>query len=278
MGVAPTRVASVPVKRAVAGRGIHARHLKALLGMLVMAAAALLWEAVSRLGLVTPILLPAPSSVVDTFWYLVSTGRLWGHISQSVMRVLVGFVAAIVMAVPLGLFMGRSSWVESGFYASFEILRPIPPIAWTPLAIIWFGLGTPPAVFLIFLGAYFPILLNTVSGVKGIDKRLIHFAKTLGASERVVMLEIIPVAALPSIMTGMRVGLGVGWMVVVAAEMIAASSGLGYMIMDGRFTLQTDVVIVGMLSIGFLGLAMDLLFRRLESVVLRWRRGLVVER
>jgi ABC-type nitrate/sulfonate/bicarbonate transport system permease component len=268
--------ASLPVEES--RRRLAPRHLQALLGVAVMLAGALVWEAVSRSGLMTPILLPAPTTIVETFWYLVSTGKIWHHVWPSLMRVAIGFVAATLIGVPLGLFMGRSAWVEGGLYASFEILRPIPPIAWTPLAILWFGLGTPPAVFLIFVGAYFPILINTISGVKGIDKRLVHFAKTLGATERVVMLEIIPAAALPSVLTGMRIGLGVGWMVVVAAEMIAASSGLGYMIMDGRFTLQTDVVIVGMLSIGFLGLATDLLFRKVESVVLRWRRELVVER
>ncbi len=278
METAAVKGPSVVVETEARGGRLRPRHAKALLGIAVMMGFAALWEGVARLGLVTPILLPAPSSIVDTFWYLVKSGKLWDHIWPSVMRVVLGFVAAVLVAVPLGLLMGRSSWVDGGLYASFELLRPIPPIAWTPLAIIWFGLGTPPAIFLIFLGAYFPILLNTVSGVKAIDKRLIHFAKTLGASERIVMVEIVPAAALPSIMTGMRVGLGVGWMVVVAAEMIAASSGLGYMIMDGRFTLQTDVVIVGMLSIGFLGLGMDLLFRKLESVVLRWRRELVAER
>src|SRR5438552_5971653 len=167
---------SIALEAEPAARRLGPRRLKTLLGVAVMVACALVWEALSRLGLVNAILLPAPTLVVDTFWHLVSTGKLWGHVSQSVMRVAVGFGAAVAVAVPLGLLMGRSSWVDGGLYASFEVLRPIPPIAWTPLAIIWFGLGTPPAIFLIFLGAYFPILLNTVSGVKGIDKRLIHFA------------------------------------------------------------------------------------------------------
>jgi len=268
----------VPVFLGSEARARSIQRRRWLLGLAVLAAVAVLWELASRTGLAKPVLLPAPSTVAETFADLVRTARFWEHVVQSLVRVALGFGAAALVAVPIGLLMGRSAVVEGGLYASLEILRPIPPIAWTPLAILWFGLGTAPAVFLIFVGAFFPILLNTINGVRGIDKRLIDFARTLGATERVVLLEIIPAAALPSILTGMRIGLGIGWMVVVAAEMIAANSGLGYMILDARFILATDVVIVGMLTIGCLGLGMDLLFRRLESRVLRWRRELVLER
>lgn len=236
----------------------------------------LVWETVSRSGIFTEILLPRPSSLVDTTVYLLSSGKLIMHAKASLTRVLIGYTLAAVIAIPIGILMGKNRRLEKSVYPSFEILRPIPPIAWTPLAILWFGIGTMPAIFLIFIGAYFPILINTVDGVKGVERRLVEYAKTLGASERDITLQIIPMAALPSIFTGMRIGLGLAWMVVVAAEMIAANSGLGYMILDARFVLATDVVLVGMITIGVIGLTMDIIFRRIEGMILKWRKGTVV--
>lgn len=155
-------------------------------------------------------------------------------------------------------------------------LRPIPPIAWIPLAILWFGLGMKPTIFIIFIGTLFPIVLNTLHGVRGTSKRLIEFASVLGANRAQILRKVIVYEAFPSVITGMRVGFGIGWMSVVAAEMIAATSGLGYLIMTARWIFATDTVLAGMLMIGLIGFGGDLLLRVVERHFMRWRAGLVM--
>lgn len=243
-------------------------------GILLIIIIAIAWELFMKTGYMPIRLLPPPSVLLNTLIELLSSGELLEHTSVSIQRVLIGYLLALSIGIPLGIMMGWSEKMEYSVYPVVEILRPIPPIAWTPLAIVWFGIGSAPAIFIIFIGAYFPILLNTIDGVKGIEKRLVEFARTLGATDRDILWRVVPMSALPSIITGMRVGLGIGWMCVVAAEMIASNSGLGYMIMDARYFLATDKVIIGMLTIGMIGLSMDICFRKFESIVLKWRKGL----
>jgi NitT/TauT family transport system permease protein len=202
---------------------------------------------------------------------LLASGELALHILTSLLRVVAGFLLAGAIAVPLGILTGWSKVAESLTEPILEILRPIPPIAWIPIAMLWFGLGFKPAVFLIFVGAFFPILLNTVAGVKGTPRVLVEAVRTLGASDRDILVKVIAPSSIPSIIAGLRVGLGVGWMCLVAAEMTGSSSGLGYMIIYYSGILETSNVMVGMLAIGAVGYLMSYVIAKIERRLLRWR-------
>jgi NitT/TauT family transport system permease protein len=206
---------------------------------------------------------------------LVEDGSLWEHIGASLMRVGVGFSLAILVAVPLGLWMGRVDGAFRTLNPVFQILRPISPIAWIPVAILWFGVGNASPVFLIFIAAVFPMIVQTAAGVHTIEKRYLRAAENFGVSRSKVFRQVIVPAVLPEIIVGMRISLGVAWLVVVAAEMIALRSGLGYLIIDSRNAgNRYDLVIAGMIIIGLIGLALDGIMRLLEKLkVVRWRYG-----
>src|SRR5205085_1217111 len=204
---------------------------------------------------------------------LVEDGTLWEHIGASLFRVGTGFVAAVVIAVPLGLWMG---WVQGAYLTLnpiFQMLRPISPIAWIPLAILWFGVGDLSPIFLIFLSSVFPMIVQTVSGVHTIERRYLRAAANFGVSRRTLFRRVVIPAVLPQIIVGMRIGLGVAWLVVVAAEMIALRSGLGFLIIDSRNAgNRYDLVIAAMIIIGLIGLMLDGTMRLLEGLsVVRWR-------
>ncbi len=245
------------------------RRIELALKVGVPAAILGLWELVSRLGLANPVLLPPPSRVFMVF--VTHPGEVLRNAVTSLYRVLVGYSLAAVLGVGLGILVGTYRTARSALDVVIELLRPIPPIAWIPLAILWFGIGDPAAFFIIFIGAFFPIFLNTVSGIRNVDRVYVEAALNLGADDAALIRHVLIPGAMPSILTGLRVGLGIGWMCVVAAEMIAAKSGLGYMIIEAQRVLATDEVIAGMLTIGVLGLLMDRGFRALEGRLLRWR-------
>ncbi len=229
--------------------------------------------------LVTPgifkwILLPPPTDVLTSAISMILDGSLLLRAGWSLLRVLLGFLVAAVIAIPLGVAMGWSRSIMYIVNPVMEILRPIPPIAWIGLALLWFGIGLNSAVFLVFIGAFFPILLNTIDGVRNVEKRLIEVAYTFGANDREILMKVVVPAALPTIYTGMRVGMGIGWMCVVAAEMIAARYGLGELILDSSNLLQTDKVMVGMLTIGILGLAINYLFQIAGDRIFKWQEGI----
>ena len=216
---------------------------------------------------------PTPWEVLTGTAELVRNGSLWRHIGASLMRVAAGFGLAVCIAIPLGLWMG---WV-SGAYRTlnplFQILRPISPIAWIPIAILWFGVGNASPIFLIFISSVFPMIVQTVVGVHTIEKRYLRAAENFGVSHRTLLMRVVIPAVLPQILVGMRIGLGVAWLVVVAAEMIALHSGLGYMIMDSRNAgNRYDLVVAGMIIIGLIGLSLDGCMRLLEGIRwVRWR-------
>ena len=233
------------------------------------------WQLVSAVVLprVAPsaaTLMPPPLGVLTAFLDLLRTGDIVLHILASLRRVLVAFAAAAVAGVALGVAIGW--WRRFGELVDplVEFVRPIPPLAWIPLAIIWFGIGDVQNMFIIFLGAFFPIVVNTIEGVRSVDRPLVWGALTLGGTWPQILREIILPGALPLILTGLRIGLGVGWMALVAAELVAASSGLGFLIEDSRNLLFTERVLLGMVLIGLLGLAMDRLMRLLERRVTPW--------
>ena len=216
---------------------------------------------------------PTPWGVVTGTWELLEDGSLWRHIGASLMRVAAGFLLAVCVAVPLGLWMG---WVKGAYITLnplFQILRPISPIAWIPIAILWFGVGDASPIYLIFISSVFPMIVQTTAGVHTIEKRYLQAAENFGVSRPTLMRQVVIPAVLPQIIVGMRIGLGVAWLVVVAAEMIALRSGLGYMIMDSRNAgNRYDLVIAGMIIIGVIGLSLDGVMRMLEGIKwVRWR-------
>lgn len=241
----------------------------------LLAALMALWWYVSTevLDRTTRALLPPPQAIALAAWELIRSGDLWHHMIDSLTREIVAFLWAL-SAVPLGIAMGWWQRVERQVDPIVEMLRPVPPLAWIPLSILWFGVGNTQNEFIIFLGCFFPILVNTVAGVKGVEPNLIRAARCLGAGERQTLWRVVLRAALPQIITGIRVGLGVGWMALVAAELVGASSGLGFLINDARSVLRTDYVIVGMATIGVVGLAIDRIIRAISRRLMPWSLAL----
>ena len=266
-------------------------RLGALFRAVVVPALALAaWEAVSRLGWVTPLILPAPSQVLlrwiayarpteaydpaaGSWLAWAASGELPHDALASLGRILVGFAIGGGLALPLGLLMGARPLVHDLLNPLLQLLRPIPPIAYIPLAILWFGLGNTPAFFLISLGAFFPVLVNTIAGVRSVDAIYLRAARNLGAGEWVLFRRVMVPAAMPYILTGVRVGIGVAFIVVIVAEMIAVNAGLGYRILEAREYFWSDKVIAGMITIGLCGLGIDLGMSRLNGWLLRWHRG-----
>jgi NitT/TauT family transport system permease protein len=239
--------------------------------IIVIAAVLGLWWAV--VVATKSAIFPTPLAVVTGTLELARDGTLWEHIGASLMRVGAGFALAVVFAIPLGLWMG---WVHGAYVTLnpvFQILRPISPIAWIPIAILWFGVGNASPIYLIFIASVFPMIVQTTAGVHTIEKRFLRAAENFGVSRTKLFLQVVFPATLPQIIVGMRVGLGVAWLVVVAAEMIALHSGLGYLIIDSRNAgNRYDLVIAGMIIIGLIGLMLDGVMRLLESMkVVRWR-------
>jgi NitT/TauT family transport system permease protein len=216
---------------------------------------------------------PTPWQVVTGAFELAQDGTLGEHITASLFRVGIGFGLAFLVAIPLGLWMG---WVGGAFRTLnpiFQMLRPISPIAWIPIAILWFGVGDVSPIFLIFISSVFPMIVQTTSGVHTIDRRYLRAAANFGVSRWVLFSRVVIPAVLPEIIVGMRIGLGVAWLVVVAAEMIALRSGLGYLIMDSRNAgNRYDLVIASMIIIGMIGLLLDGITRLLERLkTVKWR-------
>ena len=190
----------------------------------------------------------------------------------SIYRVTLGFAIAAAVAIPLGIGMGRSQLINEFFDTTLELIRPVPPLAWVPLALAWFKLGIASIVFIIFIGSVFPILLNTIDGVRGVKKTWIEVGTTLGANERQVLTKVLLPGAAPTIWTGLRVGFGIAWMCVVAAEILPGpTSGLGYLIMYAYNQGQMNIIIAGMVTIGVIGLAIDLVFKFVEKRWFSWR-------
>ena len=216
---------------------------------------------------------PTPWQVVTGAFELAQDGTLWEHIGASLFRVGTGFGLALVVAIPLGLWMGWVGGVYRTLNPIFQMLRPISPIAWIPLAILWFGVGDVSPIFLIFISSVFPMIVQTTSGVHTIERRYLRAAANFGVSRSVLFRRVVIPAVLPEIIVGMRIGIGVAWLVVVAAEMIALRSGLGYLIMDSRNAgNRYDLVIASMIIIGVIGLLLDGTTRLLERLkTVKWR-------
>jgi len=236
-----------------------------------------LWYLITDLfGLMPAIVLPSPEKVFFTIYEktLVPVGeeKLFGHIGVSLVRILVGVGIALGLAIPLGVLMGWYEDLDSVASPIIEVLRPIPPIAWIPLAILWFGIGLGSKVFIIAIGVFFPTLINTYIGVKFVDPLLIKAGQTLGAKDKDILWEVVVPASVPLIVAGVRIGVGLGMMCLVAAELVAASTGLGYLIMLGGDDLKPELSITGMILIGLLGLIADRVILGVERRVIYWKK------
>ena len=244
------------------------RGLPLLLGVI------LLWEVLPRLRVVDPVLLPPFDQVAVRAGKLLVSGELFLHAAVSLLRVLGGFALASLISIPLGIGLGLRPGLRGRLGLLLAMLRPISPPAWIPLAILWFGIGDRPALFIIFMGTVSAMLIGVLTATQGLDKQLIKAGLTLGATRAQSVWLIVLPSLLPAIFGQLRVGLALAWMCVIAAEMVAVRQGLGYMMIQARNLFQTDTVLVGMTTVGVIGWLLDLLLRSVERRVLRWRVGL----
>ena len=210
--------------------------------------------------MIRPYVLPSPVDVFFSAINIIESGKLLKNTVDTLFKVFCGLILASVVAIPLGIILGWYQTLEDLASFVISILRPIPPVAWIPFSILWFGIGTVPAVFIIFMGCVFPILVYTIDGVKRTDKVLIESAQTLGANDWNVLRRVILPSTVPYIVSGLKVGVGIALMCTISAEMIGSSSGLGYMILTATNLFDTGTTVVGMLVIGLIGLVLDYVF------------------
>ena len=231
----------------------------------------LIWAIISRFSGWNAQVFPSPLTVACSIWELTVDGTLIKHTIASLFRVTLGFYLAILGALPLGMILGRRKILQDALNPLIQFMRPISPLAWIPLAMLWFGIGDPPAIFLIFLSSFFPLLVSTTLAVSSISPTYFQVAANFNLSRGEVVKKIIIPAVLPSVIIAFRITLGIAWLVVVAAEMIAVNSGLGYLILDSRNALRMDYVMAGMIVIGAVGLGLDILMKRLgQSEAFSW--------
>ncbi|MER8633741.1 ABC transporter permease subunit [Mesorhizobium opportunistum] len=262
---------SVPWSRPSPKRtGVSARIVSAVTILAVLA----LWALSARLQLVSPVFLPSPLAVWNKFIVVIRDGfvdaTLAQHAVASLGRVFAALVAAILVGVPVGLAIGISTVGRGIFDPLLEFLRPIPPLAYLPLVIIWFGIGEPSKILVIAIAMLAPVALSTASGVRGVSQERINAARSLGATHAQVVRHVILPSALPSILTGLRIALGAGWSTLVAAELVAATRGLGFMIQSAAQFLVTDVVVMGILVIAAIAFVLEFAIRRIERVFVPW--------
>jgi ABC-type nitrate/sulfonate/bicarbonate transport system permease component len=238
----------------------------------------LVWQGLSFIKVIPSHLLPSPVKILLGLEDLMVIGMPPGqllpyHVLYSLYRVALGFAFAALLGIPLGLLMGGSPRLRRIINPVIELVRPIPPLAWIPIAILWFGIGMKSAAFIIFLGVFFPILLNTVSGVVSISPIYFEVARTLNAKQKDIFFKVLLPGSIPSIFTGMRIGVGIGWRTLVAAEFTGVKSGygLGYMIMTARDIQRPDEILAGMLIIGLIGVLINSALRLYESRIVRWQ-------
>ncbi len=231
------------------------------------------WEAASSLGWLSTRVLPEPLAVARAFWTLAVNGELWVHVAVSTQRAAIGFAIGGGLGLLLGLATGTFKLAETLLDSSLQMVRNIPALALIPLVILWFGIDETAKLFLVALGVFFPIYLNTFHGIRSVDKGLIEMARSYGLSGWALYRHVVLPGALPSILVGVRFSLGLVWVLLIVAETISAQAGIGYLTMNAREFLQTDVVLVGILLYAALGKLADLAAKGLERWWLRWHPG-----
>ncbi|WJN59389.1 Alkanesulfonates transport system permease protein [Pseudomonas sp. SO81] len=240
-------------------------------GLVLPLALLVLLEVLVRLGWIPAHQLPAPSQIGQTLWWLAAGGELWGHIGVSLARVTAGFAIGAALAVLIGAWVGLSRRAEGYLEPTFQALRAIPSLAWVPLLLLWLGIDETPKVVLIALGAFFPVYLALLAGIRNVDRKLVEVGRLHRLSGVELTRRILLPAALPSLFTGLRGALSLSWMFLVAAELIAATRGLGYLLSDGRETSRPDLVIAAILLLAVLGKLSDGLLKSIEARALHWR-------
>ena len=240
----------------------HTKYIHALVAFFLVV---FFWQLVIIYGQYPEALLPSPLIVLKGIISLVVDGSLWVHVQISLLRFAAGYFTAVISAIALGLFLGRSPIIWSIMDPIVQVLRPVAPVAWTPFIVLWFGIGNMPAIIIIFIAAFFPVLLSTVSAVRKVSPTYLKLAQNLEISHTSLMYKIIFPAAFPSIANGLHIAVGSAWIFLVAGEMIGAQSGLGYLIIDSRNALDLDLVLAGIIIIGFLGLFLDRLIAFFEK-------------
>lgn len=244
--------------------------LSALILPVMIIAAWIFYTETSR---VSTIILPKITDVLSEIWRQLTVGTLKQNLAVSLSRILKGYALAVVVGGGLGVIMGMSRKAERFFSFTLNSIRQIPMMAWVPLLVIWFGIGEKSKVAVIFLAAYFPILMNTMSGIRRTDLRLLDVGRMYKLSKWMMFSKIYLPSALPSVFVGLKLALGISWMAVVGAEMIAASSGVGFRINDARSLMQYPIVFCGMFAIAVVGVLMDLIITAISKAVMPWERG-----
>lgn len=225
------------------------------------------WHYLVKYFAVNESILPSPVNVFSALFEEIQTGVLWKHIIASLYRVLAGFLLASVFAIPLGLLIGTYFFLRTALLPIVQAFRTISPISWIPLAIMWFGIGDKPAIFIIFITAFFPIIISTILAVKQVNPLYLKVGKNFGADKSALLSTVILPSIVPFIMIALKVSLGISWVIIVAAEMVGMQSGLGFMILDARNFLRTDLIIAGMIVIGIVGLMLDYSLGVLERFI-----------
>jgi taurine transport system permease protein len=244
------------------------------IGLLTLASVLLLWWAVTAAEWIEPLFLPSPAAVLNKGWLLATQGymdaTLWQHLAASLQRIGLALLFAVLLAIPVGIAIGTNRIAQGVFDPLIEFYRPVPPLAYLPLIVIWCGIGELSKVLLIYLAIFAPIAIATATGVRTVDPARIRAAQSLGATRAQLIFQVILPSALPEILTGVRIGLGVGWSTLVAAELIAATSGLGFMVQSAAQFLNTDVVLLGILVIALIAFALEMGLRALQRKLVPW--------
>jgi ABC-type nitrate/sulfonate/bicarbonate transport system permease component len=271
----PLYVATAPVGTRPPSRF---RFGPALVPWLVPLGLLVLWQAAASLGILPRNVLPAPSRVVAAFWTLSGTGELWHDMGVSALRALAGFALGGSIGFALGLLNGTSGTASRLLDTTLQMLRNVPHLAMIPLVILWFGIDESAKLFLVALGAFFPIYLNTYHGVRTVDSGLVEMARCYGLKGWSLFRQVVLPGAMPSILVGVRFSLGITWVTLIVAETISANAGIGYMTMNAREFMQTDVVVLGILVYALLGKAADLAALALERRLLAWHPNFAAAR
>jgi NitT/TauT family transport system permease protein len=241
-------------------------HKRIILPLITLFFILTVWELVARFSGWSNNVFPGPIAVLTSTQELIANGKLLKNTVASLFRVSMGFSLAVLLGVPLGVLVGRIESVKLLINPAVQFLRPISPLAWIPLAMLWFGIGDPPAIFLIFLASFFPMVVSTAVAVESIRPTFFQVAANFNFSRYEVLTKIVIPAITPQVITALRMTIAIAWLVVVAAEMIAVQSGLGYLILDSRNALRMDYVMVGMIAIGIIGLLLDFIMRELGNI------------
>ena len=273
-------VSPITLRRALAGLGPAPaprawRPTPGVLGAATVLALLLLWQAVTAAGWIAPLFLPPPGAVAHQLLALATQGfmdaTLWQHAGASLARVGLALVLALAAAIPLGLWMGLSPLARGLFDPLIEFYRPVPPLAYLPLIVIWFGIGEFAKVLLIALAIFAPVVIATATGVRGVDESRVRAAQSFGATRAQLLRHVVLPGAAPEILTGIRVGLGVGWSTLVAAELVAATRGLGFMVQSAAQFLNTDIVLGGIVAIALIAFTLELALRALQRRLVPWQ-------